>query len=73
MNKVNAPQPRTKYTTKTALALVAQFRGTVGKLQQRKAECLNQFKRMIKEVINAIILNTTSKENSFYFMWARVR
>ena len=37
-------------------------------LEVRKAEYLNQFKRLIKEVIQALILNTAFMESSFYFM-----
>ena len=68
MNKVNVQQPRTNYCKKNSFSYSGAVLWNSLPLELRKAESLNQFKRLIKEVIQAIILNTAFMESSFYFM-----
>ena len=50
VNKVNVPQPRTNYY-KNSFSYSGAVLWNSLQLELRKAESLNQFKRLIKEVI----------------------
>ena len=67
VNKINAPQPRTNYY-KSSFSYSGAVLWKTLPLEQRKPESLSQFKRKIKEVTWAIILNTAFMGSSFYFM-----
>jgi len=67
VNKINAPQPRTNYY-KSSFSYSSAVLWNSLPLEQKKPESLSQFKRKIKEVIWAIILNIALMESSFYFM-----
>ena len=62
MNKLNVPQPRVNYYKNSF-----SYSGAV-LLELRKAESINQFKLLIKEVIWSITLNKAFMESSFDFM-----
>ena len=51
VNKVNVPQPRTNYYKKQLQLFSGAVLWNSLPLELRKAESLNQFKRLIKEVI----------------------
>ena len=67
VNKLNVPQPRVNYY-KNSLSYSGAVLWNSLPLELRKAESLNQFKRLMKEVIWSITLNKAFMESSFYFM-----
>ena len=67
VNKLNVPQPRADYYKNNFSYSDAVLWNSLP-LELRKAESLNQFKRLIKELIWSITPNTAFMESSFYFM-----